>query len=442
MTLNSPIPMKRLIFSALFLLSCAALVLGDTITLKDGTELEGTILSETADSYRMSVQVTAGIKDERTIPKSDVDKVRRSGPDDLAFQNLENLVPAPDRLTADQYRERIGRGQAFLNVYPDSSHAEKVKEMMATLEEERKLAAQGALKVDGEWISARDRRANAYEIDAEIEISEMEEDLEAGRYQAALRHFEKIERDFKASASFPKARELAIEALNKYKPIVARDYSQVDSRLQRRQVQMQTLPPQDRKAEQSAIEAREQRYEQLVEREKKAGTKWLTLSQFHKQPLRQVLGAIDTTLRRLQQPLPEDAKLAGPIYQDAWSVALAGNASETKKLISDLKSLQVPERYLEPLEVQLAVAEEIEKEKPAPTVVEEEPEEEVVEEEPEEETESKGTKPRDDAERTVSPVRDTEQEEKGFPVQIVLVIVLVLVVVGALVAAFGGRKNK
>ncbi|NIP97273.1 MAG: hypothetical protein GWO24_29115, partial [Akkermansiaceae bacterium] len=59
------------------------------------------------------------------------------------------------------------------------------------------------------------------------------------------------------------------------------------------------------------------------------------------------------TLNSLATPPPRDAKMAGPIYRDAWESAESGNYEGGKNLLNELRNLDVPERYLTALEKQL-----------------------------------------------------------------------------------------
>ena len=55
-------------------------VFADTITLKNGDHLEGKITSETEKDVTMQVQVSAGITDERVVPKVTIEKVDKVSP--------------------------------------------------------------------------------------------------------------------------------------------------------------------------------------------------------------------------------------------------------------------------------------------------------------------------------------------------------------------------
>ena len=441
--------MNRICLSVIFLFSVGVLSLADTITLKDGTKLKGKIVKETVDSYTMMVQVTPSIKDERVVSKSTVASADRSGPDDIAFKAIQDLAPAPDRLTADQYKERIGKCQAFLNVYGTSKHAATAEAIIIKLEAERKLAARGGLKLDGRWISAKDRATNAYEIAARLEIGDMKDDLEAGRYQAALRHFEKIEADFISSEKFSEARNLAQQALATYKAIVQGDHARVETHIRKRAEEMQSLPLSQRKDEERAIAAQEAAYKKRVDDEKKSKTKWLTLDPYHKDEMRQVLSNIDTVLKSLGSPPRTDGKAAGPVYRRAWAAALAGNVEDGKKLVSELKSLKVPTRFLVQLEAQLKPKGEPTENKPTgtgplpppttDTPPENDPPEKTPKKDPKEEKEPASDDSADPSD-SPTPAADTG-EKKGFRVQTLLVVVLVVVIVGALIAAFGGKKK-
>lgn len=441
--------MKRISLIVLFAFGSGALLLGDTITLKDGTKLEGKITEEDAQTVTIKVEgANGGVAVPKIIIKADIAKMEKDGPDQAVFEALRGLVPAPDRLTATQYKERIGRGQAFLNRFPGSRHAPAVKKMMEKLEAEHKLAANGGIKLEGLWISAADRAANAYEIDARLEISDMETDFKNGRHQLALRHFEKIQADFIASEKYGTARALAIQTLTAYQPLVAGDLARIDSRLKKRTEGISRLPASQRKAEEGAIEARDAAYLKRVQAEKAAKTKWLTLNSYHRQPLQDVSRNIDATLKSLQSKSTSEGKVAGPIYRAAWSDALAGNYEEGKKLLTELKSLKVPTRYLAALEKKLTPPkpdpEDPDPEDPDPADTPPPPKKS----DPPEGTPTPGDKDKEATAKdkdakpdSPSPPPPLDSAKKRFPIQIVLVIVLALVIVGALLAAFAGKKK-
>ena len=79
----------RRLTAILLAMAASGLAFADTIVMKDGTKYEGEVLSEDAESYTMAIQVTPSIKDERRLLKADVESVKRSSPDDEAFEEID-----------------------------------------------------------------------------------------------------------------------------------------------------------------------------------------------------------------------------------------------------------------------------------------------------------------------------------------------------------------
>jgi hypothetical protein len=71
-----------------FLLLPLTFVLADSIELRDGTKIEGKILSISPESVVMEVRPTSTIVEEKTYARSEVDRINRTSADDLAFERL------------------------------------------------------------------------------------------------------------------------------------------------------------------------------------------------------------------------------------------------------------------------------------------------------------------------------------------------------------------
>lgn len=443
------------------LLAVAASGLGfaDTIVMKDGTKYEGEVLSEDAESYTMAIQVTPTIKDERRLLKEDVESVKRSSPDDEAFEEIKDLVPTPDRLTVADYDRMINRQvKAFMEAFPTTKHKKQAGVILKTLEEERKLAESGALKMNSMWISAPDRAANAFEIDASILLAEMKDARDDGRYQAALRTFEEIDRGYQASESYEKAVALAKEVLRTYKAQLVASIKQVDSLIPKRKAELELLSPAQKKAAYDEIARRDKAYEALVEREKKMPTKWLSIEMYHKGPMEDVLGNITQEETRLEQLNLDEIKKAGAIFREAYAAAAAGDEQTATPLFNTLKSLRVPERYVETLQAKLEaeIAASAEPE-PDPDDTSEtsgadpdtgaDPEGGMDKDAPdngdpaENGADADGTGAESGADAPPAP-RDPVEIDEGSSMKNILFIVMAVVLVIALIAVFAGGKKK
>jgi len=446
--------MKFRIQPLVFLISLAVggLACADTITLKDGTVLDGQVLKEEVDSYLVLVRRPCGIKDERPIAKADVESIVKTSPADEAFEAISALVPTPDRLTAADYDRMINKqAKAFVGAFPNSRHKAKATEIIETLEKEREVVAQGGLKLDGKWISPANRSSNAYELDARMTYDDALAAAEAGRFVQALRSLETLNADFKGSEHYEKGIELSKRVLQAYGPAVAADLKQVPDRIVDREKELATLPANQRDSALAEIQKKDAIYAALIKREKEAGTDWPTLEIYHKEPMADTLRAIDAESRRLESFDPSTIKPVGPTYKNAWTAATGGDEAEAKKLFGELKTLGVPERYITALEDQLAKEEP---DAPVPTTSDE-PETET---EPAPESTEPGEIPQEE-EPVVTPAPAADQqtgtedsgeasqpaavdEEGGVGMTTILFVVMGLVLVIAVVAVFAGGKKK
>ena len=121
---------------AISLLSISLPSMAETLVLKDGSEIEGTILRETADSYVVEVPFSRTIKEERVISKDQVARIRRAQPDLVAFAAIKDYVPTPDLLDAADYKQRIDSIGKFLKEHRLSTKFSEAKEMLNVLESE------------------------------------------------------------------------------------------------------------------------------------------------------------------------------------------------------------------------------------------------------------------------------------------------------------------
>ena len=195
-------------------------------------------------------------------------------------------------------------------------------------------------------------------------------------------------------------------------------------------------------------------------------TKWLTLDEYHSDPMRKVLNTLKNAVSTLErETLPEDPTFADSLHRDAWDAVSRGDIEAANEILQELKPLKIPDRYLDPLTQALEPEED--PKTPSPTEVissstdgtpadepeaeeeKEQPEEEAVEDSPKEPGKTPGDKgspktlpQKNPGNDTSPPVIATDDDAGTSTVQVLLIVVLVLVVLGALGAAFLGRKKK
>lgn len=421
---------------------------------------EGKVVFNTPSVVELKWEKRPGIFQTDRFSKANVERVEIDTKEDIQFRNMGQMVPTPDRLTPEDYQRRVAKCKAFLDLFPNGRHASKVELILKTLEEEYEKAVAGGLKLQNKWISPEERRRDAYGIDARLEFADMVTAKESSDLKMALRHFEKIQSDFAGSTHYAKASALAIEAMKSYQPILQQRMAQVQFKRQDRERARATLPANVRAQNKAAQDKADATYLKLVAREtNEIKTKWLTLNEYHSDPMRKVLNTLKNTLSTLEKQTPsEGSSFADSLHQDAWDAISRGDLEAVEEMLRELKSLKVPERYL----TQIQEASELQGETEQPVSAEEKLE---GENKPEGEEKPEGEPaPGEEAEKSApisekkeiskvpskrptnnvpSPSIPNADDDSGTSkVQVIFVVVLLLVIVVALGAAFLGRKKK
>ena len=430
----------------------------DRVHFNDGRPpKEGKVVFNTPSVVELKWEKRPGIFQTDRFLKANIERVEIDTKEDIQFRNMGQLLPTPDRLTPEDYQRRIVKCKAFLDLFPNGSHSSKVKLILKTLEEENEKAVAGGLKLQNKWISPEERRRDSYGIDAGLEYADMVAAKESSDLKTALRHFENIQSDFSGSTHYAKASALAIETMKSYQPILQKRIAQVQFKRQDRERARATLPANVRAQNKAAQDKADATYLKLVAREtNELKTKWLTLNEYHSDPMRKVLNTLKNTLSTLEKETPaENSSFADSLHQDAWDAVSRGDLEAVEEILRELKSLKVPERYLALLQEASEIKEE--NKQPLPTGEEagdgdkpEEEEEEAVAEEPAEKTEttaenkaiSKTPSKKPTKSSPSASVPSADKDSGTSKIQVIFVVVLIVVIAGALGAAFLGRKKK
>ncbi len=430
----------------------------DRVHFNDGRPpKEGKVVFNTPSVVELKWEKRPGIFQTDRFLKANIERVEIDTKEDIQFRNMGQLLPTPDRLTPEDYQRRIVKCKAFLDLFPNGSHSSKVKLILKTLEEENEKAVAGGLKLQNKWISPEERRRDSYGIDAGLEYADMVAAKESSDLKTALRHFENIQSDFSGSTHYAKASALAVETMKSYQPILQKRIAQVQFKRQDRERARATLPANVRAQNKAAQDKADATYLKLVAREtNELKTKWLTLNEYHSDPMRKVLNTLKNTLSTLEKETPaENSSFADSLHQDAWDAVSRGDLEAVEEILRELKSLKVPERYLALLQEASEIKEE--NKQPLPTGEEagdgdkpEEEEEEAVAEEPAEKTEttaenkaiSKTPSKKPTKSSPSASVPSADKDSGTSKIQVIFVVVLIVVIAGALGAAFLGRKKK
>lgn len=197
-------------------------LLADSVTLNTGEKITGTIKSETDTEVTIDVQVSASITDERVIEKTDIAKIDKTGPDDIAYQQLIQEQPNPQfSLSSDQYAGILSSLNQFETSYPNSPHIADIKKLADAFQAEKQHVDAGQYKYLGRWISRDEAMKRRVQIEAQELYGTMEQQAEGGDFVGAMQTFASIEQGYKTTRAYPPAVALAQVVLARLVPDLA-----------------------------------------------------------------------------------------------------------------------------------------------------------------------------------------------------------------------------
>lgn len=336
------------------LLIAALPAAADTITLKDGTVLEGKVLRTEGDVFVVEYNVTksGSIKDIKRVPRLQVDKIIEVRQDEIDFAKLAKLVPTPDLLTADDYTDRVQKVKAFLAKYPTGTKVKEANALLKKLSDEAAIVEAGGRKVDGLMISGADYKANAYDMDARMLEAKVRQEAAAGHAILALRAFTQLDEKFQASAGYRQVLPVVVAVLQRLRGQITASLSTYDDRMEKKAAELESLSGTDQANVRRALEQEAAALEARYQAEKAAGQVWVTPSSKHRASLEDCSTQIDSELTRLTgsdvAAKPEGDP--GKAYREAWkSIRSHADLEEVEKAIADAQAAGLPEAYLQML---------------------------------------------------------------------------------------------
>ena len=194
----------------------------DTIFLKDGSQYRGDIISEGPDGILIEYFATPSIKDQRTVPSTDIDRVERLAPDTKGFQELGQLYSPLTLLDTSFHDPLLDRKiPQFVKNYPYSSRLDEVKRSVETLEGERTLLKQGDRRIDGVWYTASEIASDSYQWESKLKYQEMKKAADSKNPVETLRVYELLEKEFPGSVVMPDGIDMALKQLDQLQGEVA-----------------------------------------------------------------------------------------------------------------------------------------------------------------------------------------------------------------------------
>ena len=323
----------------------------DTFMLKDGTTLDGVIISEAGDSYLVEVQITKSIKDERKIAKTEVLKIDRESPDKKAFAAIEKFVPTPDLMTVEDYEQKISNVDRFIKTYQKSTNLKAAKAILDVLKLEYGQISAGAIKLSGKMISPAEYKTNAYDFDARVKESKIRELVYQYQFLRALREFAAFDRDYRTTLSYGAIAPLMRQVIQSHVAEAKQSLFTLDARLKERELGLERMDTQNRNATASAIKEETAEIEARYKAEKEAKQDWVSTSPYHKASLEDTVKFGEAELVRLSAVKTVLGVDGGKAYREAWAVIFKGGSpAAIVGALATAKEASVPASYLSDLE--------------------------------------------------------------------------------------------
>lgn len=329
----------------------AAQASADTFTLKDGTVLEGKVLRTEGDVLVIEYQVTKSIKDVRRVPKAQIAKIAEIKLDDKAFEAIAKMVPTPDLLTAEDYQQRIQAVKGFLAKYPKGAKAKEAEAMLKKLSDEAAVVEAGGRKFDGSMVAAADYRANAYDLDARVLETKVQQAVKASQWLPALRAFAELDKQFQGAAAYRASLPSVLKALQAFRTQVNSSLSTFDARMDKQAADLGTMSAEDRNNTKQALAEQAAQLEARYQSEKAAQQGWVTPHPSHKQSLEDCASLAESEIQRLTTPPDSTTADPGKAYRTAWKLFRGEpDAEAVEKALADAQAAGLPDKYLQMLQ--------------------------------------------------------------------------------------------
>jgi hypothetical protein len=212
----------RFFLILLCLTGVAAGTRADTITLRNGDRIEGSITNETPAEVTVKYQVSAGISDERVIRKTEILKVDRIAADETAYRAIMDFQPGKSSFQPAQYDGMISALQGFIVQFPESVHGKAAEKAMTALGVEKKKVDAGEVKFDGVWLSREEAQKQQVQIGGNAIFAAMKSANARGDAIGALNALVQLEKNFPGAKVMPDAVSLAQQILAALKPAAER----------------------------------------------------------------------------------------------------------------------------------------------------------------------------------------------------------------------------
>jgi hypothetical protein len=211
----------------------------DTLTLKDGTVLDGDITAEDDSSVSIYLESAHGtITETRHINKGDIARIVRSTPEQRAAEHMKRDYEALERYRLDPntsyqldyYDAVIGNVfRKYLAQYPNSIYGSNVTDRIAHWVTERNLVAMGRMKFHGRWLPAAEGARLAQQERAQQLLRQSRRQISQGRFDPAIRQLQSVLSMSTQPELVSQARSLLVSAFQQETAVLDRQRNQLEA---------------------------------------------------------------------------------------------------------------------------------------------------------------------------------------------------------------------
>ncbi|MEO8205725.1 MAG: PTPDL family protein [Chthoniobacterales bacterium] len=334
----------RLVFNSFLFVLGASFLLADTVQLKSGEKVQGNIILTTPNEVVMEINISPTIRDERTIPRSEVVKIDAVGPDQQAYNNIKNLTPDPTVLEQSYYDEVIRtKIEPFLKDYDYSPYVTNVRAIRDVfLKEKARMVKSNEVKFEGAWLNKADYEKDRYQIDASALLSEIKAADDRQEYPLVLNLYDRMKRDYPKAGSFPESVTIAKENMNTVEKMIAGLLVKItDDDAKREQQLIQTTAAEQQQVRQ-ALANQKAAMELAIANARKSSARYITLYPSSREALIVLRDAVVVGKKELAalplEAMQQSLKCARDAQKnmDSFQITAAqGNIDEAKKLWPD-----------------------------------------------------------------------------------------------------------
>lgn len=289
----------------------------DSITLQNGTVIEGKILQADDQFVTIETRFSETITEAQRFPRAEVRQVQRKAADSAPYEELAKFPLPEDALLPGDYDVYLQKREDFIRNYGYSSKVGPVRAEIRLARSEQEKVAGGAVKLGGRWLSPAEIEGESQQIAARKLFSEMKQAEGRGDLVRALNLYLSLEKQYPGSSILPTAAEMALATMEKLSRVLTHEERNFAIQETERERGIALSSPADQEKMRAARQRDVEKFQARVKAAEAAGEKFLPYFPAVPESVKKVRDTLGTEQARLR---------ALPLEQMRQSNTLASQA--------------------------------------------------------------------------------------------------------------------